>query len=142
MLREFRQFLFRGNLIDLAVAIVIGTAFGLLVAAFVADIITPIVAAIFGKPDFSGLTFEINGSMFRYGDFPECADHIHLDRGGRVLLRGAPDERRDGTHRQAGRHGDRHARMPGVSQRDSGSGSPVLGVYRSGAAGQLTQMVA
>ena len=69
MLREFRQFLFRGNLIDLAVAIVIGTAFGLLVAAFVADIITPIVAAIFGKPDFSGLTFEINDSVFRYGDF-------------------------------------------------------------------------
>ncbi len=69
MLREFRQFLFRGNLIDLAVAIVIGTAFGLLVAAFVADIITPIVAAIFGKPDFSNLKFTINGSVFLYGDF-------------------------------------------------------------------------
>jgi large conductance mechanosensitive channel len=69
MLREFRQFLFRGNLIDLAVAIVIGTAFGLLVAAFVADIITPIVAAIFGSPDFSGLSFTVNGSVFRYGDF-------------------------------------------------------------------------
>lgn len=69
MLREFRQFIFRGNLIDLAVAIVVGTAFGLLVTAFVADLITPIVAAIFGKPDFGALTFTINGSVFRYGDF-------------------------------------------------------------------------
>jgi large conductance mechanosensitive channel len=69
MLREFRQFLFRGNLIDLAVAVVIGTAFGALVAAFVDDIIMPIVAAIFGSPDFSGLVFHINGSVFRYGLF-------------------------------------------------------------------------
>ena len=69
MLREFKQFLFRGNLIDLAVAIVIGTAFGLLVTAFVADLITPIIAAIFGQPDFSGMTFTINGSVFKYGDF-------------------------------------------------------------------------
>ena len=57
MLREFKQFLFRGNIVDLAVAIVVGTAFVALVNAFVADILTPIIAAIFGKPDFSGLTF-------------------------------------------------------------------------------------
>src|SRR6059036_3400228 len=69
MLREFKQFLFRGNIVDLAVAIVVGTAFVALVNAFVADILTPIVAAIFGKPDFSGLTFHINGSTFLYGDF-------------------------------------------------------------------------
>src|SRR5213082_1495290 len=56
-------------MVDLAVAIVVGTAFVALVNAFVADILTPIVAAIFGKPDFSGLTFHINGSTFLYGDF-------------------------------------------------------------------------
>lgn len=69
MLAEFKAFLMRGNVVDLAVAVVIGAAFGLVVQAFVADIITPIIAAIFGKPDFSSLTFTINGSVFRYGDF-------------------------------------------------------------------------
>jgi large conductance mechanosensitive channel len=69
MLKEFRQFILRGNVVDLAVAVVIGAAFGAVVAAFVADIITPIVAAILGKSDFSALQFTINGSTFRYGSF-------------------------------------------------------------------------
>jgi large conductance mechanosensitive channel len=69
MLRQFRDFLLRGNVVDLAVAVVMGAAFGAVVTAFVADIITPIIAAIVGKPDFSGLTFTINGSVFRYGAF-------------------------------------------------------------------------
>ena len=69
MLKEFREFILRGNVVDLAVGVVIGLAFGAVVTALVADIITPIVAAIFGKPDFSGLQFTINGSVFRYGDF-------------------------------------------------------------------------
>ncbi len=66
---EFKKFLFRGNLVDLAVAVVIGLAFGAVVNALVADLITPIIAAIFGKQDFSALTFTINGSVFRYGAF-------------------------------------------------------------------------
>ena len=66
---EFKQFLLRGNVVDLAVGIVIGAAFGTVVNALVADFITPIIAAIFGEPDFSALTFEINDSVFRYGDF-------------------------------------------------------------------------
>jgi len=69
MLKEFRQFIMRGNVVDLAVAVVIGTAFAAVVAAFVADIITPLIAAIFGKTDFSNLTFTINKSQFLYGDF-------------------------------------------------------------------------
>ncbi len=69
ILQEFKTFLLRGNLIELAVAFVIGLAFAALVTAFVADLITPIVAAIFGKPDFSSLDFTINGSRFAYGDF-------------------------------------------------------------------------
>jgi large conductance mechanosensitive channel len=69
MLRQFREFLLRGNVVDLAVALVMGAAFGAVVTAFVADIITPVIAAIVGKPDFSGLTFTINGSVFRYGSF-------------------------------------------------------------------------
>ncbi|MDX6679449.1 MAG: large conductance mechanosensitive channel [Solirubrobacteraceae bacterium] len=69
MLKQFREFILRGNLVDLAVAVVIGTAFGAVVAAFVKDLITPLIAAIGGKPDFSALHFTINGSRFLYGDF-------------------------------------------------------------------------
>jgi large conductance mechanosensitive channel len=68
-LKEFRAFLLRGNVVDLAVAVVIGAAFTGVVNALVADLITPIVAAIFGKPDFSDLSFTINGSEFMYGSF-------------------------------------------------------------------------
>jgi large conductance mechanosensitive channel len=69
MLKEFRAFMLRGNIIELAVAIVIGVAFGALVTSLVANLLTPIVAAIIGKPDFSNLTFAINGSVFHYGSF-------------------------------------------------------------------------
>src|ERR1700755_429587 len=69
MLKEFREFVLRGNVVDLAVAVVIGAAFGAVVAALVADIITPLVAAVFGKPDFSALQFTIHHSTFRYGAF-------------------------------------------------------------------------
>jgi large conductance mechanosensitive channel len=69
MLKQFREFILRGNLVDLAVAVVIGTAFGAVVAALVKDLVTPLIAAIGGKPDFSALKFTINGSSFLYGDF-------------------------------------------------------------------------
>jgi len=68
-MKDFKAFLLRGNLVDLAVAVVIGVAFGAVVTAFVGDLITPLIAAIAGKPDFSSLTFTINHSTFRYGDF-------------------------------------------------------------------------
>jgi len=67
--RGFRQFLFRGNLIDLAVAVVIGVAFNAVVQALIADIITPLIAAIAGKPNFASLSFTINKSHFLYGSF-------------------------------------------------------------------------
>src|SRR4051794_14877129 len=73
MLREFRAFILRGNLVDLAVAVVIGTAFTVVVNAFVKDIITPLIAAIGGKPNFGNLAFTINGSRFAYGDFFNAA---------------------------------------------------------------------
>jgi large conductance mechanosensitive channel len=69
ILKEFRAFVLRGNVVDLAVAVVIGAAFTAVVNALVRDLITPIIAAIFGKPDFGGLTFTINDSRFAYGDF-------------------------------------------------------------------------
>jgi large conductance mechanosensitive channel len=69
MLKGFREFLLRGNVVDLAVAVVIGGAFGAVVTALVKDLITPLIAAIAGKPDFSALTLTINNSKFLYGDF-------------------------------------------------------------------------
>jgi len=69
MLKGFRDFILRGNVVDLAVAVVIGAAFGAVVKSLVDDILMPIIAAIFGKPDFGGLTFTINGAEFRYGMF-------------------------------------------------------------------------
>ncbi len=69
MLSDFRQFIVRGNLVDLAVAVVIGTAFAAVVTSLVEDLITPLIAAVGGESDFSALSFEINGSEFRYGEF-------------------------------------------------------------------------
>jgi large conductance mechanosensitive channel len=68
MLSGFKKFLMRGNIVDLAIAVVIGGAFGAVVNALVKDIVTPIVAAIVGKPDFGALTFTIHKSKFFYGD--------------------------------------------------------------------------
>ena len=69
MIKEFREFILRGNVVDLAVAVVVGAAFGAVVAAFVADIVTPLIAAIGGQPDFGRLKFTINKSTFLYGHF-------------------------------------------------------------------------
>jgi len=67
ILKEFKQFLLRGNVVDLAVGVVIGSAFGSLIAALVSDLLTPFIAAIAKVPDFSGLLFTLNGSQFKYG---------------------------------------------------------------------------
>jgi large conductance mechanosensitive channel len=69
MLQGFKKFLFRGNVVDLAVAVVIGAAFGAVVTSLVANILTPIIAAIAGKPDFSDLSVTINNSKIMYGSF-------------------------------------------------------------------------
>jgi len=69
MLKEFKQFLLRGNVVDLAVGVVVGAAFGTVVTALVADILTPLIAAIAQVPDFSNLAFTINGSKFMFGHF-------------------------------------------------------------------------
>ena len=68
-MKGFKQFLLRGNVIDLAVAVVMGGAFGAVVTALVKDLITPLIAAIVGKPDFSGIFFTVNGSKFMIGEF-------------------------------------------------------------------------
>jgi|SRR5665213_2136015 len=69
MLNDFKKFILRGNAVDLAVAVVIGAAFSGIVNSLVKDLVTPLIAAIGGKPDFSNLYFTINHSRFMYGDF-------------------------------------------------------------------------
>src|SRR5690349_18775357 len=68
-MKGFKQFLMRGNVVDLAVAVIIGAAFGAVETALVEDLITPFIAALVGKPDFSAIKFTINGSIFKIGDF-------------------------------------------------------------------------
>jgi len=69
LLTDFKKFLLRGNVVDLAVAVVVGTAFTAVVKSLVSDLLTPLIAAIFGKPNFESLSFTIHGSHFTYGDF-------------------------------------------------------------------------
>jgi large conductance mechanosensitive channel len=69
MLKDFKAFLLRGNVVDLAVAVVVGAAFAAVVKALVADLLTPIIALIFGQPNFENLSFTLNSSHFLYGDF-------------------------------------------------------------------------
>jgi len=73
MLSGFKQFILRGNVIDMAVGVVVGAAFATVVAAFTKDLLTPLIAAIVGKPDFSAISFTVNGSVFAIGDFINAA---------------------------------------------------------------------
>jgi large conductance mechanosensitive channel len=72
-MKGFKQFLLRGNVVDLAVGVVIGAAFGTVVSAFTKGLLTPLIAAIVKAPDFSALTFTVNGSKFFYGEFINAA---------------------------------------------------------------------
>jgi large conductance mechanosensitive channel len=73
MLKEFKQFLLRGNVVDLAVGVVVGAAFNGLVTALVSDLFTPLIAAVAKVPDFGGMSFMLNGSKFAYGHFLNSA---------------------------------------------------------------------
>ncbi len=73
MLKDFRDFILRGNVIDLAVAVIIGAAFTSIVTSLVTDIINPLIAAIVGKPDFSALTLNVHGGVIKYGNFLNAA---------------------------------------------------------------------
>ena len=99
MLKGFRQFVMRGNVIDLAVAVVIGGAFGAVVASLVKDLLTPLIAAIFGQPDFSQLTFTINGSKFLYGSFINAVISFLLIAA--LVKGGSPDKHAAAPHAEA-----------------------------------------
>ena len=109
MLKEFRQFILRGNLVDLAVAVVIGAAFTAVVNALVKDLVTPLIAAVGGKHDFSTLAFTINGSRFTYGDFINALITLRGHRRRGVLPRDPAGQRaaRPAAPGTGGRHATR-----------------------------------
>ena len=77
MLKGFRDFILRGNVLDLAVAVIIGAAFTSIVNSLVKDIINPFIAAIVGKPDFSALTLHVNGGSHHLRQLPQCGHRLH-----------------------------------------------------------------
>jgi large conductance mechanosensitive channel len=86
MFKGFRDFVLRGNVVDLAVAVIIGTAFGAIVNSLVKDIITPLMAAIVGKPDFSALVLHVHGGAITYGNFLNAAISFLLIAGAVYFL--------------------------------------------------------
>lgn len=90
MLAGFKKFVLRGNVVDLAVAVVLGAAFGAVVSSMVADVITPLIAAIVGKPDFSAYSLTINGSQIYYGKFVNAAVSFLLVAAGVYFVVVAP----------------------------------------------------
>ena len=124
MLKEFKDFLLRGNIVELAVAFVMGVAFAAVVNSLVNNLVMPIVAMIFGKPDFNDLTFTINDAVFRYGAFITDVITLRRDRRGGVLLRRQADGRDDVARAEAGRGGDlgRGASPPGAPRRPARTG--------------------
>ena len=117
MLDGFKRFMMRGNVIDLAVAVVIGGAFGTVVNALVKDLVTPLIAAIFGKPDFSAIVFEVNGSQFMIGDFINALVSFFLISAAVYFWIVIPINALNGAY-AAGRGAARpyNTQMPGVSQ--------------------------
>ncbi len=129
-MKGFKKFLMRGNVIDLAVAVVIGAAFGAVVTAMVKDLITPIIAAIVGKPDFSAIYFTVNGSKFADWRFHQRGLRIYFCCGGRLLLRRVAGEYPAGSSckRSSPTRSD-NEELYGMSQHDTDWRSPLRVLY-------------
>ncbi len=132
LLTDFKKFLLRGNVVDLAVAVVIGTAFAAVVKALVTDLITPIVAAIFGQPNFGDLSFTINGSHFAYGDFLNNVLAFVTVAAAVFFLIVAPI---NALMARRAKEDPRGARVPRVHARDPDQGPAVPAVHRRDRAG-------
>ena len=124
-MKDFKAFLLRGNLVDMAVGIVIGIAFGAVIAAFVADIVTPLIAAIFGKPNFSDLSFTINGSHFAYGLFLNALLAFFLVALVLFFLVIKPVNALVARSRTRAARRPDHAQLPRVPERDPDRGEPL-----------------
>jgi large conductance mechanosensitive channel len=139
-MKDFKEFLLRGNLVDVAVGIVIGVAFAALVTAFVADLITPLLAAIGGKPNFDNLSFTINSSHFLYGAFINALISFLIIAAVIFFLVVKPVNALMARRRTETPVGRADARVPRVSQRDPGDGA-ALRVLHVGGRSRLSSRV-
>ena len=137
MLSDFKKFILRGNVVDLAVAVVVGVAFTAMVTVFVADLVTPLIAAIFGKQDFSNLYFTFHNSRFKYGSFLNVVLVVPHRGDGRLLRdRGAGD--RGHAAVEPGAQGGacaRDASVPRVPERHRGRGAVLRVLHVRGDGG-------
>jgi large conductance mechanosensitive channel protein len=133
MLQAFKQFILRGNVLDLAVAVVMGAAFGAVVAALVKDLITPLIAAIVVKPDFSAIEFTVNGSKFPIGDFINALVSFILVAAAVYFFIVLPMNKHcaadeQNSYADAARRGDTRSdqqKMPRMPQRRADRGPPL-----------------
>ena len=141
-MKDFKEFLLRGNLVDLAVGVVIGIAFAAVISALVADLITPLIAAIGGKPDFGSLSFTINGSHFLYGHFINALITFVVIAAVVFYLVIKPVNALMARWRTgAARRGGDQA-VPGVPERDPARRAPLRVLHRGGGGGRLAGRVA
>ena len=137
MIAGFRDFISRGNVVELAVAVVIGAAFGAVVTSLVADLITPLIGAIIGEPDFSGLTFTINGSEFTYGNFINALiAFLSVAAADLLLRRGAA--RRSCEERRRGPKAAETRSCPECLSRGPRSGDALRVLHERAAAARAT----
>ena len=135
MLKEFRDFILRGNVVELAVAVIIGAAFGAVVTAFTTAFVTPLIALIGGKPDFGGLAFTINGTRFPYGLFLNALISFLIIAAVDLLLRRRADERDHGAaqaQRRGARRPDRRGRRAQRDPRPAGDAARTGRIGPSG----------
>ena len=126
MLSGFKQFVLRGNVVDMAVGVVIGAAFAGVVKALTENLLTPFIAAMVGKPDFSAIHYTIHGSLFKVGDFINAAVSFLLVAAAVLFLCGDSDQRPHRTHPQSSRAGRSHDQeVPGMPERDSDRCAPL-----------------
>ena len=125
MLKGFKQFLLRGNVVDMAVGIVIGAAFGAVVTGFVKDLMTPFIAALVKQPDFSALTFTINGSKFLYGEFVNAAISFLIIASAVYFFVVVPMNALIARSRKEPPPDPTTQEMPGVPERDSHRGQAM-----------------
>ena len=144
MLSKFKKFVLRGNVVDLAVAVVVGVAFTAMITAFVADLITPPIAAILGKPSFSNLSFELHGSTFKYGSFLNALLSFLIVATivffAVVVPLGALMKRLNLVSNDE--PGPRAPAVPRVPERNPGRGPPLRVLHARRAGGRLAVLVA
>ena len=132
MFKGFREFIVRGNVVDMAVGVVIGAAFGGIVTAFVKDLLTPLIAALVGKPDFSAYVFEVNGSKFLYGDFLNALVAFLLIAAAVYYFVVLPVNALMARMHKGASGRTRQEEVPGVPERDSDCSSQVRVLHLGG----------